>query len=124
MKTENIMYLSEKEEELVELLIKVGVRTNVALVLVYLANIPEATTRTIERGTGLRQAEVSLAMQYLGELQWVSCRQEKSLSKGRPMKCYQLAKSIHEIMDTIVNEKKKSAYNQLVRIQKIRECIG
>jgi predicted transcriptional regulator len=35
--------------------------------LVYLANIKETTSRNIERGTGLCQPEVSIAIKYLEE---------------------------------------------------------
>ncbi|MDD1694586.1 MAG: ArsR family transcriptional regulator [Methanoregula sp.] len=124
MRTENITYFTETEEEFADLLIKIGIRPNIAKVLVYLANIPEAPTRAIERGTGLRQAEVSLAMQYLDGLHWISCREQKTLNKGRPMKVYELAKPIPEIMDTIMNEKKKMACDQLARVKKIRSYIN
>jgi predicted transcriptional regulator len=60
MRTENVMYFTEKEEEFANLLIEIGTKRNVAKVLVFLANTPEATSRAIERGTDLRQPEVSI----------------------------------------------------------------
>ena len=51
MRTENVMYFTEKEEEFANLLIEIGTKRNVAKVLVFLANTPEATSRAIERGT-------------------------------------------------------------------------
>ena len=85
MRTENVMYFTEKEEEFANLLIEIGTKRNVAKVLVFLANTSEATSRAIERGTDLRQPEVSIAMRYLIEQDWISSRESKAESKGRPV---------------------------------------
>ena len=89
----------------------------------FLANTPEATSRAIERGTDLRQPEVSIAMRYLIDQDWITSRESKAESKGRPVKIYELAKPIHEIMDSIEKEKKKEANNQLALVQKLRDYI-
>jgi predicted transcriptional regulator len=123
MRTENVMYFTEKEEEFANLLIEIGTKRNIAKVLVFLANIPEATSREIERGTGLRQPEVSIAMGYLVEYGWIKSRESKAESKGRPVKIFELAKPITEILDSIEKKKEKEAHNQLARIQKLRDYI-
>jgi predicted transcriptional regulator len=124
MRTENVMYFTEKEEEFANLLIEIGTKRNVAKVLVFLANTPEATSRAIERGTDLRQPEVSIAMRYLIEQNWITSRESKAESKGRPVKIYVLAKPIQEIMDNIEKEKKKEATTQLALVQKLRNYIS
>jgi len=121
MRTENVMYFTDKEEEFANLLIEIGTKRNVAKVLVFLANTPEATSRAIERGTDLRQPEVSIAMRYLQEQSWISSRESKAESKGRPVKIYELAKPINDIMDNIEKEKKIEAVTQLALIQKLRD---
>ena len=123
MRTENVMYFTEKEEEFANLLIEIGTKRNIARVLVFLANIPEATSREIERGTGLRQPEVSIAMGYLVEHGWIKSRESKAESKGRPVKIFELAKPITEILDSIEKKKEKEVNNQLAQIQKLREYI-
>jgi predicted transcriptional regulator len=110
MRTENVMYFTDKEEDFANLLIEIGTKRNVAKVLVFLANTPEATSRAIERGTDLRQPEVSIAMRYLMEQNWISSRESKAESKGRPVK-----------MDSIEKEKKQEAITQLALVQKLRE---
>jgi predicted transcriptional regulator len=117
------MYFTDKEEAFANLLIEIGTKRNVAKVLVFLANTPEATSRAIERGTDLRQPEVSIAMRYLMEQNWISSRESKSDSKGRPVKIYELAKPINDIMDNIEKEKKKEAVTQLALVQKLRDYI-
>src|SRR5512133_1545203 len=99
MRTERVMYFTEKEEEFANLLVEIGTKRNVAKVLVFLANTPEATSHTIERGTDLRQPEISIAMRFLQDQNWITSRESRAESKGRPVKIYGLAKPIHEIMD-------------------------
>ena len=45
MKQENVQYFTEKEEEIVNLLIEIGTKKNVAKVLVFLDNIPNDIPR-------------------------------------------------------------------------------
>ncbi|HRR87774.1 MAG TPA: helix-turn-helix domain-containing protein [Methanoculleus sp.] len=113
-----------RDEEVAELLTDIGIKRNVARVLVFLTNNGEATSREIERGTDLRQPEVSIAMRYLKECNWIDVRESKSESKGRPVKIYNLSRSISEIVDTIENEKMIEARHQLDLIQKMRDCIS
>ena len=94
MGQENVMYLAEKEEELVNLLFKIGIKRNVAKVRVFLAKTPTATSRVIDRGTDLRHFEVATVMQYLKKQGWIKNRENKAKSKGRPVKFYELAKPI------------------------------
>ena len=123
MRQEKVQFYTKKEEEFSNLLIKIGTKRNVAKVLVFLATTPEASSRAIERGTDLRQPEVSIAMRYLAEQNWISARNSKAESKGRPVKIYELSKSINEIMNVIEKEKKKEAQNQLAMVQKLRDYI-
>ncbi|WOF16500.1 ArsR family transcriptional regulator [Methanoplanus sp. FWC-SCC4] len=123
MKLEKVLTFTEKEEELATLLTDVGLKRNVAKVLVYLANTNEATSRDIERGTDLRQPEVSIAMRTLNEKEWIENRESKAESKGRPVKIYCLSKPMKDIIDIIEAEKKKEIENQLKLIQKVREIV-
>jgi predicted transcriptional regulator len=123
MRQENVQYFTEKEEEFVNLLIDIGIRKNVALVLMFLANTTETTSRGIEHGTDLRQPEVSIAMKYLMERGWIKTHQSSSTNKGRPLKVYELAISISKIMNTIEKEKKDEANTQLALVKKMRDYI-
>jgi predicted transcriptional regulator len=123
MKTQNVQYFTDKEEEFVKLLIDVGTKQSIAKVLVFLANTPEATSRDIERGTDLRQPEVSIAMRYLTSQNWIKSRESKGESKGRPLKIYVLSRPINDIMNSIEKEKKEEAKKQLALVQKLRDYI-
>jgi len=124
MRMEKVMIFTDEDEEFSNLLTEIGLKRNVAKVLVYLANSPEATSRDIERGTDLRQPEVSIAMRTLKENRWIQSRESKAESKGRPVKIYSLSRPINEIMDTIEENKKKEVENQLRLISKVREHLS
>lgn len=124
MRPDKVLYFTEKEEEFTSLLMGLGLKRNVAKVLVYLANTRESTSRDIERGTDLRQPEVSIAMRYLTACAWVKARESKAESKGRPVKIYELARPIGEIMDSIEKDKKREAKTQMDLIQKLRDHIS
>jgi predicted transcriptional regulator len=123
MLTKTIQLFTEKEEEFVNLLIEVGTRRNVAKMLVYLANIKEGTSRDIERGTDLRQPEVSIAIKYLEEQGWIKRWKTPSDKKGRPVWNYALAVPVPTIMASIEKKKKIEANNQLALIKKMRNYI-
>ncbi|MCX6700601.1 MAG: ArsR family transcriptional regulator [Methanomicrobiales archaeon] len=123
MKSKNVLYFTEREEEFAELLHRIGMGKNVSKVLVYLANTKETTSRDIERGTDLRQPEVSMVMTALMELKWIESREERDQKKGRPVKIYHLALPISEVVDSIEEDKKTEANNQLAMIRQLREFI-
>ena len=120
MREETVQYFTEKEEEFANLLIEIGIKRPVAKVLVFLASTPEATSRAIDRGTDLRQPEVSVAMKYLMDQGWIRSRESPSERKGRPTKTYELAMPINVIIDCIEEQKRNYANNQLALIRKLR----
>ena len=99
---EDITYFSKKEEALVNRLIKIGTRRNGAKVLVFLARKPGATSHDIERGSNLRESAVSITMRYLNERGWI--RYHETKGQRGPIKIYQLAKPIPEIIGTVRRE--------------------
>jgi predicted transcriptional regulator len=123
MRPKNVKDFTQDEEDLASLLIRIGLKRNVARVLVFLAHHSEATSRDIERGTDLRQPEVSLAMGAMDGQEWVENREVKAENKGRPVKIYRLSQPFSEIIDNIEKEKREEANTQLSIIQQIRNYI-
>jgi predicted transcriptional regulator len=124
MRQENVTYLAEKEEELANLLFGIGIKRNVARVLVFLAKTPTVSSRAIDQGTDLSHLEVATVMQYLKKQGWIKSQKDKVRSNGRPVKIYELAKPISEIVDGIEKEKIKKANDQLQLIQKLRNYVS
>jgi predicted transcriptional regulator len=124
LRTETITYFTETEEEFIKLLIAIGLKEIVAKVLVYLAHVPKATSREIERGVGLRQPEVSIAMRQLLERKWVAYKDTRERALGRPLRSYCLSKPIHSIVDCIEAEKKQEVNESLRRFKNLRNYIS
>jgi predicted transcriptional regulator len=123
MKEQTIQLFTEKEEEFVNLLIEIGTKKTVAQMLVFLANTPKATSRDLERGTDLRQPEVSIAIKYLAGQGWINTGEAPSQHKGRHQKIYSLAVPIKQIVTAIEKAKKDEAANRLALVKKIRDFI-
>ena len=123
MKKLNIKQLDEKEEEIADALISLGLGRTVARTLAYLNNGDEATSVALEKGTGLRQPEVSIVMRQLKENDWINERDEKKIGKGRPYKIYSLKVGFNEIITHIENERKKVYVEARETIEKLKELM-
>jgi len=97
--------MGSSEYEMIELFRKINVSRPVALTLACLAKGREVSSQSIEVVSGLRQPEVSVAMRYLRENDWIRIREEKkSKGKGRPIKLYKLTVPMDRIVSTIEQE--------------------
>jgi predicted transcriptional regulator len=74
---------------------------NETRMLVYLQNVDEASSRELEKGTGLHQPEVSIAAKDLNERDWINRREVPKTGKGRPYKMFSLKISFSEIIDQL-----------------------
>ena len=123
MKQENKVYFTDREEEFVDLLVKIGTRRPVAQLLVFLANKSKATSLEIEHGTDLRQPEVSVAIKFLTSKGWITSRDVASEKKGRPKKNYTLAVPLRQIIASIEKAKKSDVESQLALVGKMKAYV-
>lgn len=121
MKTFSIEQLDEKDEEITDTLISLGMSRPVARVLSYLRNGNEITSVELERSTGLRQPEVSIAMGELKERGWIREREEKKPGKGRPYRIYSLKVSFNGIIEQLEKQQRKAADETQARIERLKE---
>jgi predicted transcriptional regulator len=121
MKRLNINQLDEKEEEIADTLISLGLGRLVARTLVYLNNGEEATSVALEIGAGMRQPEVSIAMRELKERDWINEREEKKPGKGRPNKIYALKVGFNKIITQLETEQKKADVEAQEKIKRLKE---
>lgn len=120
MKERTIEYLSEKEEEFVNLLVQIGTKKNVAKVLIFLANAKKATSRMIERGVDLRQPEVSIAISRMKENGWVTETEIRDTGKGRPCKEFHLAIPLSRILANLERAVRERVDQELGTVNRIR----
>jgi len=116
-----VKVLDEKDQELIEALETVGVRRNVATIIVYLKDLDESTTRDIEKGSGLRQPEVSIAMRTFREKGWITEREVKGSGKGRPTRLYKLTVPIDDIIGHYEEMKLNESSRAMQSIQRLKE---
>ena len=121
MKTLNIKQLDEKDEEIADILISLGMSRNVAISLSYLQNMNSATSVDLERVARLRQPEVSIAMKQLKERDWINERDEKKPGKGRPFKIYSLKVGFEDIVAQLEKQQKKSVNEVRANVERLRE---
>jgi predicted transcriptional regulator len=124
MKALTIKQLDKKDEEIADALVSLGMSRPIARVLSYLQGLNEATSVEIERGTGLRQPEVSIAMMHLKESDWINERDEKKQGKGRPYKIYSLKVGFNEIIAKLEQQQKKAIDEARLRIERLKELGG
>jgi predicted transcriptional regulator len=122
MKSLTIRQLDEKDEEIADALISLGMSRPIARVLSYLQNKNEATSVELERESGLRQPEVSIAMRELKESGWISEREEKKPGKGRPNKVYSLKVGFNKIIAEIERQQRKAVDEARLRIERLRKA--
>jgi predicted transcriptional regulator len=105
MMSETPISMGSNEYEMIELFRKINVSRPIALTLACLAKGREISSQSIEMVSGLRQPEVSVAMRYLRENNWIDIREEKkSKGKGRPVKLYRLTVPMDNIVSKIEEE--------------------
>ena len=115
--------LSRRDESVVDLLIRTGMSKNIAKTLVFLSKREETTSVEIEKATGLRQPEVSIAMQELRRRRWVEKRDIKKEGKGRPVHAYRLAVPFDGIIDMIAREERAKIEEIETNIRKMRSQL-
>ncbi len=121
MKTIDVRQLDKKDEEIADTLISLGMSRPVARTLTYLLNIDEATSTGLEKGAGLRQPEISIAVKQLKERNWINEREEKRPGKGRPHKVLSLKNGFNKIVAQLEKQHKNAADEIQSKITRLKE---
>ncbi|KPQ43781.1 MAG: hypothetical protein MPEBLZ_01655 [Candidatus Methanoperedens nitroreducens] len=121
MKALKIKQLDEKDEEIADILISLGMNRSVAMSLTYLQNMNSATSVDLERVARLRQPEVSIAMRQLKERDWIDEREEKKSGKGRPYKIYSLKVGFKDIVSQLEKQQKKLVDEAKANVELLKE---
>ncbi|MDW5549268.1 transcriptional regulator [Methanosarcina sp.] len=118
---DNEFKMGEIEYEMVELLRRLNINRPVALTLACLSKGEEISSQRIEMVSGLRQPEVSIAMRYLRENDWVDMREEKkNQGKGRPVKLYKLTVRMETIISSIEEDVMAESKAVLQNIERLK----
>jgi len=121
MKNISMKQLDDNDEEIADVLISLGMNRYVARTLSYLQNVDEATSVELEKGAGLHQPEVSIAMKVLKEHGWITEREEKKQGKGRPYKIYSLKVGFGDIIAQLEKQHKEAVDESQAKIERLKE---
>lgn len=121
MKAIDVKQLDEKDEEIADALISLGMSRNAAIILANLQNMKSAKSFDLERGANLRQPEVSIAMKQLKKHDWINEREDKKPGKGRPYKIYSLKIGFDKIVVQLEKQQKKAVNEERAKIERLKE---
>ena len=121
MKTLKIKQLDEKDEEIADALISLGMSKSAATTLAYMQNTNSATSIELEQSARLRQPEVSIATKELKERDWITEREEKKPGKGRPFKIYTLKVGFNKIIAQLETDQKKAAVEAQEKLERLKK---
>jgi len=121
IKEDAVKVLDEKDLEFIDALRSLKVPRNVAALIIYLANVNEATSKDIEVATNLRQPEVSIGMRTLRQNNWIEQRNVKTDGKGRPRILYRLNVPIEKIVQHYEEERNRESAIVMGSIQRLKD---
>jgi predicted transcriptional regulator len=123
MKTRANLALDKEDEEIIRLFTEIGMPRYLSKALLYVSQVDECSSTDVERGTNLRQPEVSLAMQELRNRGWVKKRDVKGKGKGRPIHIYTSTIGLSEVLKTIEQEKMKELEEAKNDIEELKNIL-
>ena len=118
-----VKILDENDLVFVSDLRNLGVQRNVALALVYLSHIKEASSRELEIGTGLRQPEISMALGFMSDNRWIESHMVKENKKGRPLKVYSLCVKMSQIYEYYEQQIITNYNESAVEIDRLKKLV-
>ncbi len=121
MKTIVVRQLDDRDEKIADALISLGMSRPAARILTYLQDIDEAKSTELEKGTGLRQPEISISMKQLKECDWINEREEKRAGKGRPYKVFSLRAGFNDIVAQLEEQHRNAAAEVQAKIERLKD---
>jgi predicted transcriptional regulator len=123
MKQKNVYMLDKDDDKAIQLFVKLGMPKNLAKTLLYISQFDECKCADIEKGTDLRQPEVSVAMQELRKRGWAKKQDLKKKGKGRPVHIYKPTTDLSKILKSFEQEKLKEIEYVNNDISKLKNII-
>ena len=108
------------DEQFVAILQSLGMHRSIAILIAYLANAGEATSRDIVAAVGLCKSEVNMRIQDLRNENWISAREVKKVGKGRFPMAYSLTIPVVDIIKRLEDEKLGECAEAMENIQKLK----
>lgn len=118
------MKQKNNDKKITELLVDMGMPINLAKTILYVSQINEYASMDIECGAGIRQPEVSIAMQEMRKRGWVKKSDRKKTGKGRPVHIYTTIVELPKIIDVFEQEKLAEFENLKMNLAKLKNMVA
>ena len=116
--------LNSTDKKVIDIFNDLGVPKNLAKTLMFISKVDQCRSADIEKGANLRQPEVSVSMQQLSDLGWITKTNQKKEGKGRPIYLYQLTKDIDEIFSYFQQEKQQEIVSIQQNLQDLKGLLS
>ena len=116
--------LNSTDKKVIDIFNDLGVPKNLAKTLMFISKVDQCRSADIEKGANLRQPEVSVAMQQLSDLGWITKTNQKKEGKGRPIYLYQLTKDIDDIFCYFQEEKQQEIVSIQQNLQDLKGLLS
>ena len=117
----------KSQSELAVVLQSIGVPHGSAAVLTALKSADWIDSTTLQRSSGLRQPEVSVAVRQLVEDEMVEIEPQRNGQRGRPRHMYRLTGELSEIIQPYVDEAEsrlKHLEENLARLDEVSSALS
>jgi len=124
MEYTSVPKMDEKDNEIVDILIRIGMTKNTAKVFIAIKELDNPDTRQIMQFTGIMQPQISVAVRQLIDMGYVEFKSEQTENRGRPISYFSFKNSITEIINGIelMVEKRINAEKQnIARLRELTE---
>jgi predicted transcriptional regulator len=116
--------LNSTDKKVIDIFYDLGVPKNLAKTLMYISKVDHCRSAEIEKGANLRQPEVSVAMQQLDDLGWITKTNQKKEGKGRPIYIYELTSELDDIITHFEEEKHKEIETIKENLDELKNLIS
>jgi predicted transcriptional regulator len=124
MKQKNVYMLDKDDDKAIQYFIKLGMPKNLAKTLIYISQFDECKSADVEKGTNMRQPEVSEAMHELRKRGWAKKRDLKKKGKGRPVHIYKSTMDLSKILKSFEQEKLKEIESLKNDISELKNILA
>ena len=121
MKYTQIAQMDEKDNEIVNILIRTGMARNTAKVFVAIKELNNPDTKQMMQFTGIMQPQISVAVRQLIDMGYVDSKTEQTENRCRPISYFSLRKSIDEIIFDIEETVQRKIDAEKQDIERLRE---
>ena len=124
MEYTQIPQMDEMDNEIVNILTRIGMARNTAKVFVAIKELDTPDTKQIMQFTDIMQPQISVAVRQLIDMGYVESKTEQTENRGRPISYFLLKKSMPEIINDIemlVQERINTEKQNIERLKELTE---